>query len=563
MLVRPAVEAGESLGFLPGDLQAKINPYLRPLMDALREMVDHDTIKRLTEQDVIEVIPLAYMRGRTLNDAFIILDEAQNTSVAQMKMFLTRMGNGSKIVVSGDITQVDLPPHTRSGLVDGLTRLRDIPRFAAVELTGRRHRPPPHGPGDRPGLRRAARQATLEERIPDGDGRSTKDAVGAGSGAGVAARADGTGRGPGLRRRNVLLRIGLCLATGRGPVRRDPRVAAAVQLPHRPGACRGTWWPGCAFKAVSPSKTAEARELARRRVPAVYVNNPQDLDERIESLKTVVAEVAAAKNFESLDPREWKDFEPHERRPGGVRLAAGAVREVQDVAGDRNLAGDKDLAGFGRAVDAAMAPFRSRGLLGKLAQRTSRGSAGRDRRLPARPARRPQPGEDRRRADRRRGRNPLGGFQRELKAPDARRAGLRVALEPHAPVLLDADLGRAGDHQGDRRGRWRPSRDVVVSYQSGQVLAEARAAARPPRTSRSCARVRGVRGQPALGREARPGHVRGGVDPGDVRARGGYLFHRQRRLLDQPEATGAGPGDDRADGRRCRSTRRPIRSRRN
>jgi phosphate starvation-inducible protein PhoH and related proteins len=136
VLVRPAVEAGESLGFLPGDLQAKINPYLRPLMDALREMVDHDAIKRLTEQDVIEVIPLAYMRGRTLNEAFIILDEAQNTTVAQMKMFLTRMGNGSKIVVSGDVTQVDLPPHTRSGLVDGLTRLRDIPRFAAVELTG-------------------------------------------------------------------------------------------------------------------------------------------------------------------------------------------------------------------------------------------------------------------------------------------------------------------------------------------------------------------------------------------------------------------------------------------
>ncbi len=135
VLVRPAVEAGESLGFLPGDLQAKINPYLRPLTDALREMVDHDAIKRLTEQDVIEVIPLAYMRGRTFNDAFMILDEAQNTSVAQMKMFLTRMGNGSKIVVSGDTTQVDLPPHTRSGLIDALGRLRGIAGFAAVELT--------------------------------------------------------------------------------------------------------------------------------------------------------------------------------------------------------------------------------------------------------------------------------------------------------------------------------------------------------------------------------------------------------------------------------------------
>src|SRR5690606_23374229 len=123
VLVRPAVEAGESLGFLPGDLQAKINPYLRPLLDALREMMDYDQIRRYTELDVIEMIPLAYMRGRTLNDAFIILDEAQNTTVAQMKMFLTRMGMNSKIVVSGDTTQVDLPNHTRSGLVDALHRL--------------------------------------------------------------------------------------------------------------------------------------------------------------------------------------------------------------------------------------------------------------------------------------------------------------------------------------------------------------------------------------------------------------------------------------------------------
>ncbi|NUQ65523.1 MAG: PhoH family protein [Pirellulales bacterium] len=136
VLVRPAVEAGESLGFLPGDLQAKINPYLRPLFDSLREMMDHEMIRRYTEEDRIEVIPLAYMRGRTLNDAFMILDEAQNTTVPQMKMFLTRMGMGSKIVVSGDITQVDLPAHTRSGLIDGLRRLRGIPGFAAVELTG-------------------------------------------------------------------------------------------------------------------------------------------------------------------------------------------------------------------------------------------------------------------------------------------------------------------------------------------------------------------------------------------------------------------------------------------
>ncbi len=136
VLVRPAVEAGESLGFLPGDLQAKINPYLRPLLDALREMMDFELIQRYKEQDLIEVLPLAYMRGRTLNSAFMILDEAQNTTVGQMKMFLTRMGQGSKIVVSGDTTQIDLPPQTRSGLVDALTRLKAIDGVATVHLTG-------------------------------------------------------------------------------------------------------------------------------------------------------------------------------------------------------------------------------------------------------------------------------------------------------------------------------------------------------------------------------------------------------------------------------------------
>jgi phosphate starvation-inducible PhoH-like protein len=136
VLVRPAVEAGESLGFLPGDLQAKINPYLRPLLDALREMMDYDLLKRLTEQDVIEMIPLAYMRGRTLNNAFIILDEAQNTTVEQMKMFLTRLGMGSKMVISGDTTQIDLPPNRRSGLIDALKRLEHVRGCATVTLGG-------------------------------------------------------------------------------------------------------------------------------------------------------------------------------------------------------------------------------------------------------------------------------------------------------------------------------------------------------------------------------------------------------------------------------------------
>jgi len=135
VLARPAVEAGESLGYLPGDLQAKLFPYLRPLMDALSEMMDYEMFRRLKEEDRIEIIPLAYMRGRTLNEAFMILDEAQNTSVPQMKMFLTRMGIGSKIVVSGDITQIDLPPPTRSGLVDAIRRLGGMPGLAAVHLS--------------------------------------------------------------------------------------------------------------------------------------------------------------------------------------------------------------------------------------------------------------------------------------------------------------------------------------------------------------------------------------------------------------------------------------------
>jgi len=134
VLVRPAVEAGERLGFLPGDLVAKINPYLRPLFDALHDMLDFEQVKRYMENDIIEIVPLAYMRGRTLNQAVIILDEGQNTTVPQMKMFLTRMGHGSKIIVTGDVTQTDLPRQTRSGLGDAMHRLRDIDRVALVFL---------------------------------------------------------------------------------------------------------------------------------------------------------------------------------------------------------------------------------------------------------------------------------------------------------------------------------------------------------------------------------------------------------------------------------------------
>ena len=126
VLVRPAVEAGEKLGFLPGDLSQKVDPYLRPLYDALYEMLGVEKVPKLLEKSVIEVAPLAYMRGRTLNDAFVILDEAQNTTIEQMKMFLTRIGFGSTAVVTGDMTQVDLPKHQKSGLKDALDVLRGV-----------------------------------------------------------------------------------------------------------------------------------------------------------------------------------------------------------------------------------------------------------------------------------------------------------------------------------------------------------------------------------------------------------------------------------------------------
>jgi phosphate starvation-inducible PhoH-like protein len=135
ILTRPAVEAGERLGFLPGTLYDKIDPYLRPLLDALHDMLDPESIPRLTQAGTIEVAPLAYMRGRTLNDAFIILDEAQNTTPEQMKMFLTRLGFGSKVVVTGDITQIDLPGDTRSGLKVVREILTDIDDVHFAYLT--------------------------------------------------------------------------------------------------------------------------------------------------------------------------------------------------------------------------------------------------------------------------------------------------------------------------------------------------------------------------------------------------------------------------------------------
>ena len=137
ILTRPAVEAGEKLGFLPGDLQTKVDPYLRPLYDALQEMFGMENYLKLMEKGVIEIAPLAYMRGRTLSNAFIILDEAQNTTCEQMKMFLTRMGDGSKVVVTGDVTQIDLPDGKRSGLKHAISILKNLEGIETVTLTAK------------------------------------------------------------------------------------------------------------------------------------------------------------------------------------------------------------------------------------------------------------------------------------------------------------------------------------------------------------------------------------------------------------------------------------------
>ena len=135
VLVRPAVEAGEKLGYLPGDMQAKVNPYLRPLFDAMHDMMSFEQTRRFIQNDIIEVIPLAFMRGRTLNNAAVILDEAQNTTVGQMLMFLTRLGHHSKMVVTGDDSQVDLAPGQRSGLIDAVSRLGGVENISIIRLT--------------------------------------------------------------------------------------------------------------------------------------------------------------------------------------------------------------------------------------------------------------------------------------------------------------------------------------------------------------------------------------------------------------------------------------------
>lgn len=137
ILTRPAVEAGESLGFLPGDLKEKVDPYLRPVYDALYQILGKEQTSRLMEREIIEIAPLAYMRGRTLDDAFVILDEAQNTTIMQMKMFLTRLGFNSKMIVNGDVSQIDLPKNVKSGLIDAVEKLRNIKRIDFIHLSAK------------------------------------------------------------------------------------------------------------------------------------------------------------------------------------------------------------------------------------------------------------------------------------------------------------------------------------------------------------------------------------------------------------------------------------------
>ena len=143
ILSRPAVEAGEKLGFLPGDMKDKIDPYLQPLYDALEDMIPRQKLNEMMEQNAIQIAPLAFMRGRTLNDAVVILDEAQNTTPAQIKMFLTRMGMNTKMIITGDITQIDLPRQQRSGLIEAMTVLRDVDDIAVIHFNKKdivRHR---------------------------------------------------------------------------------------------------------------------------------------------------------------------------------------------------------------------------------------------------------------------------------------------------------------------------------------------------------------------------------------------------------------------------------------
>ena len=382
VLVRPAVEAGESLGFLPGDLQAKINPYLRPLLDALREMMDYDQIKRYTEQDLIEMIPLAYMRGRTLNEAFVILDEAQNTTVAQMKMFLTRMGLGTKMVVSGDTTQVDLPTHTRSGLIDAIAPAAGNRRLLPGDAEQRGHRAAPAGAGDRPRVRgRGAEEAALSAPAPGRyvERNSKADAIGAGGSAGTASRAARAHLGvPAARRR----------AAAAGAVRVDRSLALWVvtaRLVDPAGllsqlhAAAATSWPRCLSRR--PTRTARARPSDRgpQRVSYVYEHDKEPLVQLRAALQNRVVIVAGAKSA-GRARQEGLAGVLSRRRLGDADADARGTRTAVPAVSRRAGRRPSRWRSSSSRWPKRMAPLRAARADGKVAARAQRGQPARDRR---------------------------------------------------------------------------------------------------------------------------------------------------------------------------------------
>ena len=318
ILTRPAVEAGERLGFLPGDMLAKVDPYLRPLYDALYDMLDPETVARLMDRGVIEVAPLAYMRGRTLNDSFIILDEAQNTTAEQMKMFLTRLGFGSKIVVTGDVTQIDLPDgRGRSGSAGGALHPRGRRRPGVRGPRFRRRRAPPHRAGHRRRLRGERRRSSRErrdERRLDLRQRRAARRPGRRDALGVPRPPRG-GRGAGAR---VPPSCRCSSWTGRRS-RSSTRSSSAGPVP--PTCSPSRWTTTSCCPAASPTRAGgvparRARGASRRRssatsssVPAVaQAQAPEHgatLDDELALL--VVHGVLHLLNYDHADPREAGD----------------------------------------------------------------------------------------------------------------------------------------------------------------------------------------------------------------------------------------------------------------
>ncbi len=378
-------------------MQAKINPYLRPLLDALREMMDYDQIKRYTEQDLIEMIPLAYMRGRTLNEAFVILDEAQNTTVAQMKMFLTRMGLGTKMVVSGDTTQIDLPAHARSGLIDAIDPLARDRRFLPRDARQLGHCASSPGAGDRPRLRRGTEAAPLNGRLNATGGNQQSHACPDSQEHGVAAGctdqtpADGNLRRrqvmnngtrkrtrservaalelpPGLlertweylQRGDVLVRLGLLRADGAAAVADHRRLGAAAFLSDRIITPLRNIVARVHFQKPDPQRTSEAQERAQREVRSVYEQDKEPLVQLRAGLQNQVARVLKVQSLAELDDGVWQEFfaapKPEDAPPPGrggeqhfqafreALTGEGALKKLEKAVADAHAAAANSTA---------------------------------------------------------------------------------------------------------------------------------------------------------------------------------------------------------------------------